>query len=160
MAKIKLANGNVALVNKQDVPLLRKYEWRHFKGRHHHTYYAIAKMKIDGEWTTVYMHRFLLGLKLGDKQIVDHRDGNGLNNRRRNFRIGNQSMNMLNQHFKTPNLSSKYIGVSWSKEKKKWKVSCQADGKNHHIGYFKDEDMAHSAYLAFKKGYFDGKETA
>jgi len=43
-------------------------------------------------------------------------------------------------------LISDYLGVSWSKEKKKWKSQASIDNTTRHIGYFDDEYEAHLAY--------------
>lgn len=42
--------------------------------------------------------------------------------------------------------TSKYVGVSFSKEKNKWKAQIKFKGKNSHIGYFSSESEAKSAY--------------
>lgn len=43
--------------------------------------------------------------------------------------------------------SSKYKGVNWCNSKKRWRAKISIDGKITHIGYFREEDDAGSAYL-------------
>jgi hypothetical protein len=45
-----------------------------------------------------------------------------------------------------PRQSSKYRGVSWDKNKNKWKAQLRYDGKQHNIGYFEGEEEAARAY--------------
>ena len=54
--------------------------------------YVYATATIDGKW--VGMHRFILGAPAG--YVVDHRDGNGLNNTRDNLRLATYSQNKAN----------------------------------------------------------------
>jgi len=85
------------------------------------------------------MHNAIMGQK-----GIDHHDADALNNQRYNLRRSNQSQNMANQR-KTRG-SSKYKGVSWSKDKKKWEAKVKKDGHTHHLGRFRDEVDAALAY--------------
>ena len=46
----------------------------------------------------------------------------------------------------SPSIRSKFVGVSWNKERKKWEVSIQIDGKKKTLGYFHDEKEAACKY--------------
>ena len=39
----------------------------------------------------------------------------------------------------SPSIPSKFVGVSGTKQKKKWKAEITIDGKTKHLGYFHDE---------------------
>jgi hypothetical protein len=41
---------------------------------------------------------------------------------------------------------SKFVGVCWNKQKKKWQAKIQIDGKDKHLGYFNDEKEAACKY--------------
>ena len=56
-----------------------------------------------------YLHRWLFNLKTGDKDVVDHIDGNKLNATRENLRLCTVSENMQNR--KSSSGKSKYKGV-------------------------------------------------
>lgn len=74
-------------------------------------------------------------------EIVDHIDGNKLNNCIENLRGATKSQNCQNQ--KTPiNNKSGYKNVCWNKRKNKWCVQLKVQDKSINIGYFKDLELA------------------
>jgi hypothetical protein len=79
--------------------------------------------------------------------VVDHRNNNGLDNRRENLRIATQSQNMYNCR-KRANTSSRFIGVYFNKTKGLWASSIKSHGKRKWLGYFKSEVEAARAYDA------------
>jgi hypothetical protein len=74
-------------------------------------------------------------------EIVDHIDGNRLNNRIENLREATQSQNCQNQKIPTNNTSG-YKNVRWNARKKKWFVNIRVNKKDIHIGYFADIELA------------------
>jgi len=87
------------------------------------------------------MHRFLLGVT--DSRIVDHKDGNGLNNKRENIRAGTQSKNCVNRQT-TPG-----VHLRGARQKKnRWQAYIKYQGRQRSLGYFSTEQEAHEAYLA------------
>ena len=80
----------------------------------------------------------------GNKKIVvDHINNNKLDNRLENLQVISQRENNSKDRKKG---SSKYTGVCWSKNDKKWKSGIIINGKKIHLGYFIDEYKAHLAY--------------
>lgn len=80
---------------------------------------------------------------------MDHINGDPADNRICNLREATQGEN--NQNTKSyRNSSSKYLGVSWHTLKKKWQAQITVNGKQHYLGYFANEEEAHSAYCAAK----------
>lgn len=75
--------------------------------------------------------------------VVDHIDGNGLNNQRENLRVVTYRQNCQNRH--TPKTSI-YPGVSWCKYKKRWFASIKINGKNRKLGRYNLEIDAYNAY--------------
>ena len=63
------------------------------------------------------MHRYILNLKKGD--MIDHINGNGLDNRRSNLRICTHTQNQANRRLSKNNTSG-YKGVWWSGINNKW----------------------------------------
>jgi hypothetical protein len=71
-----------------------------------------------GERSRTYLHRFILGLEKGDGKVVDHIDGNPLNNTRENLRVLTKAQNNQNRRkLKTRAQSSRFIGVAASGDK-------------------------------------------
>ena len=76
---------------------------------------------------------------------LDHRDGDGLNNRIENLR---EATHAENQHNRGPYATNKsgFKGVCWHKRSRKWVAAIKVDGRQVHLGYFMDPEAAHSAY--------------
>lgn len=71
-------------------------------------------------------------------QIVDHIDGNPLNNRRINLRFATSGVNAHNRQ-KQSGMTSQYIGVSKRKRTGKWIATCRFDHKIYYFGLFDNE---------------------
>jgi hypothetical protein len=92
MAKIQLTQGKDARFDDADASTVLQHKW--FAVRLGGAYFYAAT-KIDG--VRVLMHRLLLGLAIGDEAIVDHIDGDGLNNCRANIRLASHAINQRNR---------------------------------------------------------------
>ena len=78
--------------------------------------------------------------------LIDHRDGDRLNNRFANLRRASYSQN--NANYKKPRSNtSGYKGVSWSPSHKKWAANIRWQGKLRWLGRFDTPEHAHAAYL-------------
>ena len=132
--------GLVALVDDEDYPLASRFAWTPSLRRQ--TCYAYCAMRVGGRWTTRTMHRLLMRPDPG--LVVDHINGNGLDNRRCNLRVCTQSQNVANQraHVGT---SSRYRGVSRLRNGR-WQVGIYHDGRRRFIGNFEDEVDGALAY--------------
>jgi hypothetical protein len=98
---------------------------------------------------TLLLHREILGLTLGDGLEADHINGDRLDNRRCNLRIVTHAENHQNLRSERGS-TSRYRGVSWSKEKGKWQVQVSVNGHRHSLGYFAYEELAAEAARAFR----------
>jgi len=150
MKEIPLTQDKIALVDDDDYGELCKFKWHAYIGNN--TWYAKRNSSmVSGKRHTIKMHTAIICTPLGMQ--VDHINGNGLDNRRENLRIVTCRQNGQNLHIQK---SSKYPGVSWNKNAKKWQSTIRIDGKKHHLGYSDDEFTAYSLYCV-KSGSHPGK---
>ena len=152
MKTIKLTKGYVAIVSDCFYENLNRYKWCTYLMRGK-PYAARKTRDLSGKQHTIYMHREILGLAVGDKSLVDHVNGETLNNRIENLRQCSNSQNLMNSSCHRDSLSS-YKGVSWHKFKQKWRVSIFVNGHSKHIGYFENEYEAAKAYDKSAITYF------
>jgi hypothetical protein len=89
--------------------------------------------------------------------VIDHINHNGLDNRKANLRLATAADNARNARYPKANTSSRYRGVWYNKQTRKWRAQILVDGKRKQIGYFEREMDAARAYdVAAKKfhGHF------
>lgn len=79
--------------------------------------------------------------------IIDHANRDQMDNRIKNLRDTNQTMNNANQKRRSDNTSG-FKGVSWNASKQKWHAYLTKDRKRIHLGYFESPVFAHYAYIA------------
>jgi AP2 domain len=138
MKTITLTQGKVALVSDEDYLLVSQHKW-HAARNYAHTSVRIA----NGKQTTLQMHRLILGVTDANV-LVDHADGDGLNNQRYNIRPATATQNQANK--RKFGVTSKYRGVSWHKMSRKFEAQIQVKGKNKHLGCFSSEVDAARRY--------------
>jgi len=91
-------------------------------------------------------HRVVWKMVYGtDPDCVDHKNGNGLDNRKENLRLCNKSQNHMNSGKQTNNKSG-YKGVSQHKNSDKWQAQISVDRRVISIGYFNTPEEAARAY--------------
>lgn len=146
MREIRLSDGEMAIVDDADFELISGFKWAPHK--HGNTVYALANKTRRGgaKPVTIRMHRLILGLEAGDGIKVDHKNGNGLDNQRRNLRICTHSQNCCNSR-KHRGTTSKYKGVVWHKRTAKWHAQANFGGHGSKcLGVFDSEIDAALAY--------------
>lgn len=88
------------------------------------------------------LHRYVLNVT-DSKVPVDHINGDKLNNTRENLRISNSTLNSQNKRkVIRENTTSKYLGVSYRADKRRWKTTINVNKKRIHIGYSRTEIAA------------------
>lgn len=138
MKKIPTSKGKYVLVDDEDYDELSQYKWTDAKG------YAFR-------WTgrpnraRIYMHRFLKSA--GEGQLVDHVNGDTLDNRKENLRLCTYSQNNMNKSLQS-NSTSGLKGAYYHKPSGKWRAQIRKDKTSIHLGYFGSATDAHEAYKA------------
>lgn len=144
MKEVPLTKGKVALVDDEDFDLVSQYKWCACKNKKDTTWYARSVIRDNsGKIITISMHRLIMNAN--PEQLVDHIDGDGLNNRRlTNLRCCTDSENQHNMHARWG--KSRYKGVYYHRQAGKWHARISVNKKRISLGYYHDEVLAAIAY--------------
>ncbi len=133
---IALTKGKFAIVDAADYEWLSQYKWHLVApGK------LYAGRKENGK--TIYMHREIMQPPPG--MMIDHINGNGLDDRRANMRACTNQQNMRNLR-KRCSGSSIYKGVYYDKRRRTWYARICHNSKSIHLGTFPTEIEAARAY--------------
>lgn len=139
LIQIELTRGFVTLIDDEDAHLVTPHKWySHLSGGINY-----AERRPSHAGPILKLHNVLLRPPTGF--IVDHADGDGLNNRRSNLRLASALDNGRNKK-KRDGTTSPYKGVSWNTQKRRWVGRIYINGKHLHLGYFFDAVEAANAY--------------
>lgn len=136
---IPLTRGYIAIVDPEDYDELAQFNWYALVAGPH-SVYAARDIRRGGKRICEYMHARLTGYPQ-----TDHKNGEGLDNRRSNLRRSTQLQNMRNARSRSGS-SSKYLGVCWYKKGGKWMARITIEGRGIHLGYHEIEEDAARAY--------------
>jgi ribosomal protein S14 len=131
----------IALIDDEDYEVVAIHAWRPSTPRN--VTYAVTTLPRTQGRTNVYMHRLILR-QMGQDGRADHKDGNGLNNRRSNLRLSTASQNGANTPARPG--ASAFKGVSRCSKTSRWRAYIRADGRQIHLGQFDSESEAAAAY--------------
>ena len=109
----------------------------------------VATNNYNGEYA--YLHCVIFGKK--NKNYIDHKDRNKLNNTEDNLRDATGSENQMNKGIRTNNTSGK-VGVHWAEEQNAWCASICVKGKRINLGYFLTFEEAVACRENAEKQYF------
>jgi len=139
--EIPLPCGRVAIIDADDFERVSAWRWRskppHGRGKVWYVYTWIRRKPV-------LLHRFIMNAQPGDPQI-DHRNHDGMDNRKANLRFATQSQN--NANMRTTN-STGYRGVC-RVERGRFKATIshrQRGVKNLYLGRFATAEEAARAY--------------
>lgn len=147
MKLVHLTKGVSAKVDDSDFADVSNFKWYCLSGRKK---YAARR---NGKKITL-MHRFLM--KANENILIDHKNGDGLDNRRQNLREATRSQNQCNAtSMIRKNNRSGYRGVTKHPKgiNKPWRATIIVNWKQISLGYFKTKEDAAIAYNDAAKKY-------
>lgn len=152
MKQIQLTKGKFALVDDEDFEWLNQWKWCVQGQNSGSNFYAkrAVRKKIVHESENYFsmkmisMHRFIFGIK-DINIVIDHIDGNGLNNQKSNLRPCTQTQNLYNRRSKGTK-TSVYKGVSQRGISNQWRAYIHVKDKVLHLGTFGSEIDAAASY--------------
>ncbi len=128
---IPLTQGQIAIVDAEDFEEVGRHNW--FAIRANHTFYAARFDKSTHKM--LMMHRAIMQAPAG--MVVDHIDGNGLNNCRSNLRICTPKQNSYNSCPRGGR--SGFKGVDYHKRTGKCRAFIYHEGREIILGLFDTE---------------------
>lgn len=156
MKQIPLTQGKFALVDDEDYEFLMQWKWqahndlpKKYRGNEIDRWYVWRSQwnKQTKQQDIIRMHRLIMSAP--KDKIVDHIDGNGLNNVRTNLRLCTQAENNRNRRkFVCSSNRSKFKGVTFEKRSNRspWKARIKVNGKDLYLGHFASQSDAARAY--------------
>lgn len=128
-----------ALIDPRDFEVVSRRKWVLTRGGRNK--YAITNLRQADNKRSIAMHRLILGAP--DGSIVDHINGNGLDNRRSNLRLCSNRENIRNQRPRV-DTTSPFKGVWFNKNR--WQVAIEQNEERLHLGCFNFEHDAARQY--------------
>lgn len=130
--KVPLKNGHFAIVDDEDYELVSRYRWHLLPSPNAPGGYAVTKMRL---------HRLIL--EVPPDMVVDHINGDPLDNRKCNLRICTNAQNQQNTGSRGG--SSRHKGVSFNRKSGKWLGCFLFEGRRYYCGLWDTEDDAAKA---------------
>lgn len=138
MIEIPLTNSTlIAVIDDEDYINIGGYNWQ--LNKHTRTYFATST--ICGKPTM--LHYMIWPHKEGFE--IDHRDGNGLNNQKSNFRYATHAQNNANKGLTIANTSG-YKGICFDRRRNKWQAKICINYKQMGLGNYATKEEAARAY--------------
>lgn len=149
--EIPLTRGRVALVDRADYDALARHKWNTVGPRDPRRQYVGRNASRRAPPPRgIYMHRVVSGAGPGD--VVDHLNGNTMDNRRSNLRVGTHADNARN---KAAWREGRVVGCYQTKSGR-WRVHV---GANHHtlyVGRYETQEDAHAAFRSAREWIANG----
>ncbi len=141
--RMELSQGEYVVFDVADLPLVASHRWcaAWFK----RNIYAITQVRdARGRQVSVRMHRLIMGVA-DPEALVDHRNLDGLDNRRDNLRVATRTQNTWNCPRPRTNTSG-YKGVIRDPRSGRYSAEIKVHGKTLHLGRFDDPVSTARAY--------------
>lgn len=146
IAYVPLTQWYEAIIDAADVPLVMGFNWCAQVAPH--TVYALRngwESLGEPKAPVIFLHRVICPAPSG--MLTDHRDGDGLNNRRDNLRCATKAENGRNSRKKKNNTSG-FKGVHLHKQSGRWQARISIGNPTQRsLGMFDTPEEAHEAYV-------------
>ena len=134
----------------EDYDKIKDYCW-YEAGNH----YIETNSYVGDKKHNLKLHRLIMmgnGFEILNLDI-DHIDRNKKNNKKDNLRICSHQKNTINTGIKSNNTSG-IVGVSWRKDRNKWKAEINVENKYIYLGMFSNFDDAVRTRKEAEEKYF------
>ena len=152
MREISLTQGKIAFVDDDDYEAVSQYRWHAHRVRPGLTWYAVTNKPRSQGKGTIRMHILLMGIDPEGRQI-DHKNGDGCDNRRSNLRWATYVEQRRNSGLGCRNTTG-FKGVSFDKTRGKYEAKTKTDGRFLHLGRFATAEEAARAYDRAAREHF------
>jgi hypothetical protein len=149
VAMMELALEYTTIFDADLVGIVDGKRWYSSKGKNTR-YVASRKMNDDGRVETVFLHRLLTNCP--DGMVVDHINGDGLDNRLCNLRVVTIAQNNMNSRVRNDSQSG-IKGAYYDKKADSYYSRIRVDGENIYLGTFKTAEEAAEAYAEASRKY-------
>lgn len=150
--KLRLSKNKWALVDVEDFERLRQFNWicttntskKNISVGKLFTVYAFRwTPRKQYKRCRIYLHQEIIGSK-----YIDHINGNGLDNRKKNLRKCSRSQNQANRRSKyTSTLKLKGVFRIKYKTKNPYRANLQHKGVMYYLGVYPTAKQASEAYM-------------
>jgi shikimate kinase len=154
--EIQLNNGFKTIIDSEDFEKVSKFRWTAMANKKEKSCNVYARgggvyiCEKTGKKRDMFLHRFLLNAP--KNRLVDHINGNSLDNRKSNLRLANHSQNLCNMR---PKPGKKYARVVHVKLKNRtvYQVFTTKNSKKTYNGQFESEHIAalYADYFAIQR---------
>ena len=151
---------SVFLYDKTTGKLIRRIDRKRYKkgsvlkGTISKTGYLVTQVGLNKKYKFIKMHRLIFFICHGTlPKVIDHIDGNPLNNKIENLRECTQSQNTMNSKLSKNNTSGR-VGVRQIKKTGNWVAIIMVNRKKIHIGTFPTFELACRAREKAEIKYF------
>ncbi len=135
------------VVDGDDAWRLESFDWK--VGTHG---YVCRTEKINGKWALILLHREIMACS--DGRVIDHINGNALDNRKSNLRECTLAENLRNRKIHKNNRSGlKGVYCDPRRKNRPWNAKIVVDGRKVYLGAFAASAEAFAAYVAAAHKY-------
>ncbi len=144
---IKLTQNKITIIDENMENLLSQFKWCACYAKNTKSFYAgrnRSRIINNGKQRREMLASYVIGHPLKGF-VIDHINGNTLDNRRENLRIVSNRKNNQNRYYHRS--GEKLLGASFHKASKLWRARIKINGKEKCLGYFKTKEDSNRRYI-------------